>query len=105
MKSMNAPIYTEPTSRQLAILAYIARHTKVQGWPPSIRDIGRAFEISSTNGVNDHLRSLIRRGLLEKAQLLSRALRVTKKGMSILRRDGYMQAGQLGRLRHATSRP
>lgn len=93
MKSINAFIGKEPASRQLEILAYVARCGIERLVPPTLREIGKRFNIRSTNGVNDHLRSLIRRGLLEKGRRMSRCLRVTKSGVEKLRREGYAVDG------------
>ncbi len=50
------------TERQEAILRFIARQAEKQGYPPTIREIGEQFGIRSTNGVNDHLKALERKG-------------------------------------------
>jgi repressor LexA len=63
------------TERQRQILAFIARRTEEQGYPPTIREIGMEMGIRSTNGVNDHLKALERKGFLKREGLKSRALR------------------------------
>jgi repressor LexA len=65
----------ELTDRQQAILEFIRRHINENGYPPTVREIGSAFGIRSTNGVADHLKSLERKGYLERGSLKSRALR------------------------------
>ncbi len=65
----------ELTERQAKVLDFIRDHIKEQGYPPTVREIGRAFNIRSTNGVADHLKSLERKGFLERGSLKSRALR------------------------------
>jgi repressor LexA len=65
----------ELTERQSEILNYIRRHINEQGYPPTVREIGMAFGIRSTNGVADHLKSLERKGYLARGSLKSRALR------------------------------
>src|SRR3989442_1319903 len=68
---------TEPlTERQEKILAYIKKSIQEQGYPPTIREIGEHFGIRSTNGVNDHLKALERKGYLLRGELKSRALSV-----------------------------
>ena len=72
---------TEPlTERQQKILTYIKRSIQEQGYPPTIREIGEAFGIRSTNGVNDHLKALERKGYLLRGELKSRALSVIDGG-------------------------
>ncbi len=69
------------TDRQRQILAFIARRTEEQGYPPTIREIGVEMGIKSTNGVNDHLRALERKGFLKREGLKSRALRPVPSAM------------------------
>lgn len=68
----------ELTERQRDILTFIHTHIEDHGYPPTVREIGRAFGIRSTNGVSDHLKSLERKGYLERGSLKSRALRPVK---------------------------
>src|SRR3954470_7136770 len=74
---------TEPlTERQEKILAFIKQSIQDQGYPPTIREIGEHFGIRSTNGVNDHLKALERKGYLMRGELKSRALSVIDGGRS-----------------------
>ena len=63
------------TDRQKAILDFITQSIDERGYPPTLREIGEHFGIRSTNGVNDHLRALEKKGYLEREDLKSRALR------------------------------
>src|SRR5512140_570728 len=67
------------TDRQLEVLRFIARQIEDQGYPPTIREIGEALEIRSTNGVNDHLKALERKGYLTRDPVKSRALIPTQR--------------------------
>ena len=62
------------TDRQLEVLRFIARQIEDCGYPPTIREIGEALDIRSTNGVNDHLKALERKGYLSRDPVKSRAL-------------------------------
>ena len=74
---------TEPlTERQEKILSFIKKTIQEQGYPPTIREIGEHFGIRSTNGVNDHLKALERKGYLLRGELKSRALSVIDGGRS-----------------------
>ncbi|MGZ6123813.1 MAG: transcriptional repressor LexA [Myxococcales bacterium] len=74
---------TEPlTERQEKILSFIKKSIQDQGYPPTIREIGVHFGIRSTNGVNDHLKALERKGYLMRGELKSRALSVIEGGRS-----------------------
>ncbi|MBK8479642.1 MAG: transcriptional repressor LexA [Proteobacteria bacterium] len=63
------------TARQAQVLAYIGECIEARGFPPTLREIGERLSIRSTNGVNDHLRALERKGYLERELWKSRALR------------------------------
>jgi repressor LexA len=63
------------TDRQREILDFITRSIAKRGYPPTLREIGAHFGIKSTNGVNDHLRALEKKGYLHREDLKSRALR------------------------------
>ncbi len=75
---MNEPL----TDRQEKILSFIKKSILEQGYPPTIREIGEHFGIRSTNGVNDHLKALERKGYLLRGELKSRALSVIEGGRS-----------------------
>ena len=62
------------TDRQLEVLRFIARQIEDAGYPPTIREIGEALDIRSTNGVNDHLKALEKKGFLTRDPVKSRAL-------------------------------
>jgi repressor LexA len=63
------------TDRQKAVLDFIGRSIERRGYPPTLREIGEHMGIRSTNGVNDHLKALEKKGYLEREDLKSRALR------------------------------
>jgi repressor LexA len=63
------------THRQQMVLDYIRRSIVDRGYPPTLREIGAFMGIRSTNGVNDHLRALERKGYLTREDMKSRALR------------------------------
>jgi repressor LexA len=63
------------TDRQREILDFIGQSIEERGYPPTLREIGMHFGIRSTNGVNDHLRALEKKGYLQREDLKSRALR------------------------------
>jgi len=60
--------------RGKSILAYIQRFTRDRGYPPTIREIGEEFEISSTNGVRYYLQMLERAGHMKRLSKLSRGI-------------------------------
>ena len=87
------------TDRQRAILAFITQSINERGYPPTLREIGTHFGIRSTNGVNDHLRALEKKGYLEREDLKSRALRpVTAAGRPLERPTEVIDVPVLGRV-------
>lgn len=85
----------ELTDRQKEILNFIVKESEERGFPPTIREIGEEMDIRSTNGVNDHLKALERKGYLTRGEQQSRSLVPTKRarlvlGMSAGRKDPNM---------------
>lgn len=56
------------------MLDFIERETSSTGVPPSIRQIGAALGISSTNGVRLHLQALQKKGYIRRSQRTSRGI-------------------------------
>lgn len=68
------------TQRQRDILDFITASITERGFPPTLREIGEHFKIRSTNGVNDHLKALEKKGHLRREDLKSRAMRPVLPG-------------------------
>ena len=66
------------TSRHKKILEYLNRRQVETGYPPSIREIGEATDISSTSVVTYYLKQLEEMGLIERDQRVSRGVRVAE---------------------------
>src|SRR5438132_1061470 len=63
------------TERQQAILDFINEYVEENSFPPSVREIGRHFEIYPAT-VQDHISALERKGHLQKKRFQSRTLSV-----------------------------
>lgn len=72
------------TERQRKVLDYILSAIDENGYPPTLREIGNFMGIRSTNGVNDHLRALERKGFLTREDMKSRTLRPTALAQAAL---------------------
>ncbi|HVY26795.1 MAG TPA: transcriptional repressor LexA [Polyangiaceae bacterium] len=70
------------TKRQEQTLEFIRRSIESRGYPPTLREIGEHMGIRSTNGVNDHLRALERKGYLTREDMKSRALKLVEDQMA-----------------------
>jgi repressor LexA len=82
------------TTRQQMVLDFIRQSISDRGYPPTLREIGARMGIRSTNGVNDHLRALERKGYLTREDMKSRALRPTGLGNALNGEDGAALVGQ-----------
>lgn len=69
------------TDRQAMVLAVIRAHYAEYGAAPTLREIGRQLGINSTNGVNDHLKALERKGFIERRDKIARSIRLTDYGL------------------------
>lgn len=58
------------TDKQKSILSFIRVYCAKVGEVPTVRQIGAAFGIRSTNGVSDHLKALQCKGRLKRIETL-----------------------------------
>lgn len=86
------------TDRQREILDFIQQSIEARGYPPTLREIGGHFGIRSTNGVNDHLRALEKKGYLQREDLKSRALRPVASHHAPSPNAGFVEVPILGRV-------
>ena len=64
--------------RERAILDYIEKQTKNNGYPPSVREIGKAVGLKSTATVHGYLEKLEQKGYLKKESQKGRTLKLLK---------------------------
>jgi repressor LexA len=67
------------SDRQRRILEFIQRFTREKGYPPTIREIGKAAGISSTSVVSYNLKKLVREGFLDRQSEVSRGIRLSRE--------------------------
>ena len=92
------------TKRQQEIFDFIKKHSARYGYPPTVRDIGKAVGLASSSTVHAHLANLEKVGLLRRdpskpraIELLDRAVDAAKSvvtGNSGLPLVGQVAAGQ-----------
>src|SRR6201746_2414562 len=87
------------TKRQQEIFAFIKRYSADHGYPPTVRDIGKAVGLASSSTVHAHLANLEKLGLLRRdptkprtTEMLDRAVEQVK---SIVRPDGLPLVGHV----------
>ena len=87
----------ELTPRQASILQFIITSIRENGYPPTIAEIGDRFNIASTNGVNDHLRALERKGYIARSSK-ARGIHVTEKAATGLYNSEVATLPLVGRI-------
>ncbi len=65
------------TARQNQILYYIRQHMDAHGYPPTVREIGQAVNLSSSSTVHAHLKTLTELGHIQRDAVLTRAIKLT----------------------------
>ncbi len=74
------------TKKQETVLEYISYHLHNFGYPPTVREIGRAFGISE-KAAHDYLNAIEKKGYIRRAPGKPRAIEilddVTKKGLKL----------------------
>lgn len=64
------------SSRQKQILNCIEQHMSLHGYPPTVREIGSAVNLSSSSTVHAHLKSLEEAGHILRDAVLTRAIKL-----------------------------
>lgn len=64
--------------RERAILDYIEKQSQVNGYPPSVREIGKAVGLKSTATVHGYLAKLEEKGYIKKESQKGRTLKLLK---------------------------
>jgi repressor LexA len=64
------------SDRQRAILKFIQHWSNEHGYPPTIREIGKAVRINSTSVVNYNLNKLVKEGYISRSKDVSRGIRL-----------------------------
>ena len=66
------------SDRQRAILDFIREHVYAKGYPPAVREIGKAVGLSSSASVHTHLHKLEEYGFLQRDPAKPRAIELTQ---------------------------
>ena len=70
----------ELNKREKSILKFIEKQIMTDGYPPSVREIGKAVGLSSTATVHNYLSKLEEKGYIKKKDKQGRTLRLLKGG-------------------------
>jgi repressor LexA len=85
------------TKRQQEIFDFIQRYASKYGYPPTVREIGKAVGLASSSTVHAHLANLQKSGLLKRNPTKPRAIEVMldKAKRAIAPNEGLPLVGQV----------
>src|SRR5438874_5261328 len=91
------------TKRQQEIFDFIKRYSSRHGYPPTVRDIGKAVGLASSSTVHAHLANLEKLGLMRRdpskpraIEMLDRAVgQVAENVRSLVRPNGLPLVGHV----------
>ena len=79
------------TKRQQEIFDFIKRYSAKYGYPPTVRDIGKAVGLASSSTVHAHLANLEKIGLLRRDPTKPRAIELLDRAAASVR--GFVKPG------------
>jgi repressor LexA len=80
------------TERQMEVYEFIRDKIRNRGYGPTVREIGKEFDIASPNGVVCHLKALEKKGIISRESNLSRAIQMIAEPIE---ERGLPLAGQI----------
>jgi repressor LexA len=83
------------TKRQQEIFDYIKRYSAQHGYPPTVRDIGKAIGLTSSSTVHTHLSNLEKLGLIRRDPTKPRALELLAKAKQVVAPKGLPVVGRV----------
>jgi repressor LexA len=86
------------SERQRRILEFIKSFALDNGYPPTIREIGEAVDISSTSVVNYNLNALQKEGYIVRDRTVSRGIRLRESLQELRAAADLIQVPLLGRI-------
>src|SRR5688572_14197891 len=95
LTSLQGALSMDLTKRQQEIFDYIKRYSAGHGYPPTVRDIGKAVGLASSSTVHAHLANLEKLGLLKRDPTKPRAIEVLVDKAKSLISPGLPVVGQV----------
>src|SRR5437588_8171878 len=87
------------TKRQQEIFEFIKRYSSRHGYPPTVRDIGKAVGLASSSTVHAHLANLEKVGLLRRDPTKPRAIELLDRAVegvrNVVKPPGLPLVGQV----------
>ena len=81
MRKKKNNVNIELNDKEKAILKFIQKQIRTNGYPPSVREIGKAVGLKSTATVHGYLNKLEEKGFIKREQQKGRTLKVLKGGL------------------------
>lgn len=86
------------TKKQAEVLDYIKKYTVEHGYPPSIREIGQALDLSSPATVHTHLKKLEEAGCIRKTNQKFRTIEVLVENEYANQNEDLVKVPLLGKI-------
>jgi repressor LexA len=83
------------TKRQQEIFDFIKRYAAKNGYPPTVRDIGKAIGLTSSSTVHAHLANLEKLGALRRDPTKPRAMEILDKAKKVIAPAGLPLIGRV----------
>ena len=81
--------------REKAIIKFIDKESRENGYPPSVREIGKAVGLKSTATVHAYLAKLAEKGYIKKENQKGRALKLIKGGKEEQKPKDFYQGKEM----------
>ena len=86
------------TKRQAEILTYIKEYIVSHGFPPTVREIGKALDVSSPATIHAHLANLQRKGVIKKDGSKNRAIELLVDNEFAIQNEEVTKVPLLGKI-------
>jgi repressor LexA len=83
------------TKRQQEIFDFIKSYSSKHGYPPTVRDIGKAIGLTSSSTVHAHLANLEKQGVLRRDPTKPRAMEILDKAKKAVTPPGLPIVGRV----------
>lgn len=86
------------TKKQELVLDYIKKFMVSNGYPPTVREIGKALDLSSPATVHAHLTNLEEKGFIRKEESKNRTLELLVKNEYAVENESIIEVPLLGKI-------
>lgn len=89
---------TKLSKRQQDILNFIKKEVKTKGYPPSVREIGKAVGLASSSTVHGHLARLESKGMIRRDPTKPRAIEILEQQDDSIPRQNTINVPLVGKV-------